>query len=341
VSADEPTLNSGAPGAVLLATESWSNGVSFVDPSRDGRVLARVEVGEAPWGLAVHGRRAYAATAEGLAVVDLGEAVRVALVEYLDQPTVVEYGEERAGGTAVVVSPDGAGVYVAVTIPGRNSTVEHFDTATGRFVRSVEVGLRPFDMRISADGTQLYTIDHDSFTVHTVRLPDFTVRRAEIAPFGTEGGLMSHQKPHYAAVAPDGSLLMPYQGKGLVIFDPTTQDYQTQPMTGDTHQHGVGLTGDGRLLVVGVGAIGGATRGPSLTIRDMASGEEVLVPLEKGHENVLEWRDPSDGRTKAILTGGSTSRGPWDGLTVIDLDSLERYEVAVPGRPQAAVLLGA
>ena len=151
---------------------------------------------------------------------------------------------------------------------------------------------------------------------------------------------MSHQKPHYAAVSVTGELLMPYQGKGLVTFDPQGQSYVTSPMTGDTHQHGVSLTRDGRLLVVGVGPIGGATLGPSLTIRN-ADGREVLVKLEKGHENVIEWVSPVDHRAKALLTGGSTSRGPWDGLTIVDLDSHKRYEVLVPGRPQGVAKLAA
>lgn len=329
-------------GGILVVTEGWSSGLSFVDPSRrKDAIRARVEVGAAPWGVAVHEgtRRAYVATAEGLAVVDLDRQALLDLVAYLDQPDHIEYGEERPGGTAVVVTPSGDDVYVAVTIAGRDSTVEQFDVASSLFVRSIGVGLRPFDMQISSDGRELYTIDHDSFTVHTISLPDHTVVRAEIAPFGTEGGLMSHQKPHYAAVAPNGKLLMPYQGKGLVVFDPRRQAYVTEPMTGDTHQHGVSLTRDGRLLVVGVGAIGGASRGPSLTIRDMATGDEIIVPLEKGHENVVEWVSPIDGRIKAVMTGGSTSRGPWDGLTVVDLESLETYEVVVPGRPQMAVVL--
>lgn len=332
----------GREGAVLAVTEGWSNSLAFVDPSEGGAgVIARVEVGTAPWAVAVHepSSRAYVSTAEGLAVVDLGTRLRLALVPFLDQAERFEYGEERPGGTGVVVTPDGSAVYVAVSRDGRTSTVEQLDTVTGSFVRSLEVGLRPFDLQISPSGHEVYTIDHDSFTVHTIRLADHEVLRAEVAPFGTEGGLMSHQKPHYAAVSRDGLLYMPYQGKGLVIFDPASQEYETRAMTGDTHQHGVGLTQDGRLLVVGVGAVGGATQGPSLTIRRLASDEETVLPLDKGHENVIEWLDPSDGRSKAIMMGGSTSRGPWDGLSVIDLESMEKYEVAVPGRPQMGVLL--
>lgn len=219
--------------------------------------------------------------------------------------------------------------------------MERFDTAAEAFTDSFEVGLRPFDVQISPAGDEVYTIDHDSFTLNTIRVPEHVVTSAEIAPFGTEGGLMSHYKPHYAAVAEDGTLYLPYQGQGLVVYSPGTRTYETRAMTADSHQHGVGLTTDGRLLVVGVGAIGGATKGPSLTIRDLGSGEETVLPLEKGHENVVEWLDAPDGRRKAILTGGSTSRGPWDGLAIVDLESLAVSEIAVPGRPQMGVLIAA
>lgn len=331
-------------GTTFVVTESHSDRIAFVDLTDPGSpVESEVVVGEAPWAVAVHegSRRAYVSTAVGLAVVDLDVRERIALVPYLAQPTVVEYGEERPGGTGVVVTPDGSAVYVAVTRAGLNSVVERFDTAAEAFTDSFEVGLRPFDVQISPAGDEVYTIDHDSFTLNTIRLPEHVVTSAEIAPFGTEGGLMSHYKPHYAAVAEDGTLYLPYQGQGLVVYSPGTRTYETRAMTADSHQHGVGLTTDGRLLVVGVGAIGGATKGPSLTIRDLGSGEETVLPLEKGHENVVEWLDAPDGRRKAILTGGSTSRGPWDGLAIVDLESLAVSEIAVPRRPQMGVLIAA
>ncbi|MDQ4215211.1 hypothetical protein [Microbacterium capsulatum] len=329
-------------GTVFVVTESHGDKIAFVDlTSPDAPVQSETVVGAAPWAVAVHdaSRRAYVSTAVGLAVVDLDSRERLALVPFQAQPSVIEYGEERPGGTGVVVTPDGSAVYVAITRTGLNSTVERFDTATGAFTDSFEVGLRPFDVQISPSGHEVYTIDHDSFTLNTITVPEHVVTSTEIAPFGTEGGLMSHYKPHYAAVAEDGTLYLPYQGQGLVVYSPETRTYETQPMTGDSHQHGVGLTTDGRLMVVGVGPIGGATKGPSLTIRDIASGEETLLPLEKGHENVIEWLDAPDGRRKAILTGGSTSRGPWNGLAIVDLDSLELDEIAVPDMPQMGVLI--
>lgn len=328
-------------GNIFVVTESHSDKIAFVDLSNEVQpVQSETVVGGSPWALAIDERSkvAYVSTAEGLAVVDLTTRERTALVPYRDQPSTIEYGEYRSGGSGVVVTPDGSIVCVGVFREGKNSSVELFDVATGEFTESFEVGLRPFDVQISPSGDEVYSIDHDSFTLHTINLPQRTVTQTEIAPFGVEGGLMSHYKPHYAAVAEDGTLFLPYQGRALAVYSPTTGQYRTEPMEGDTHQHGVCLTSDGRLLVVGVGEVGGATRGPSLTIRTVATGEEIIVPLGKGHENPVEWLDAPDGRPKAILTGGSTSRGPWDGLTIVDLESHTIVEIEVPNRPQMGVL---
>lgn len=331
-------------GAIFVVTESHGDSIAFVDLSDTRSPVQReTQVGAAPWAIAAHeqSRRAYVTTAEGLAVVDLDSRERLSLVPYLDQPEAISYGEYRPGGTGVVVTPDGSTVFAGVHRDGRTSTVERFDTAAGRFTDSFEVGDRPFDVQISPRGEEVYTIDHDSFTLHTISVRDHTVTRTDVAPFGTELGLLSHYKPHYAAVADDGTLYLPFQGQGLVVYTPETGEYTTEPMTADSHQHGVGLTADGRLLVVGVGPIGGATRGPSLTIRDLATGSETVLPLDKGHENPTEWLDAPDGRPKAVLTGGSTSRAPWDGIAVIDLESLEITELPVPKMPQMGVFIAA
>lgn len=331
-------------GNIFVVTESHSDKIAFVDLTNSVQpVQSETIVGSAPWAIAAHepSRRGYVTTGEGLAVVDLDSRERIALVPYLAQPTEQSFGEYRAGGTGVVVTPDGRAVYAGVHRDGLDSTVERFDTETLTFTDSFDVGLRPFDVQISPSGHEVYTIDHDSFTLHTITIADHAVTRTEVAPFGTDGGLMSHMKPHYAAVAEDGTLYLPYQGKGLVIYSPEDQSYRTETMTGDSHQHGVSLTADGRLLVVGVGPIGGATLGPSLTVRTIDTGEEILVPLGNGHENPVEWLDSPDGRPKAVLTGGSTSRGPWDGLTVVDLESHEITEFTVPGFPQMGVFITA
>ncbi|MEO8007799.1 MAG: proline--tRNA ligase, partial [Betaproteobacteria bacterium] len=43
----------------------------------------------------------------------------------------------------------------------------------------------------------------------------------------------------FRAVAADGKLWLPYQGRALVQFDPAMQTYHTVKLTGNSHQHGI------------------------------------------------------------------------------------------------------
>jgi len=341
-SASPPSPSTPVPARYLLATQAGSDSLVIVDPAdRDGSaVVGRIEVGEAPWGVAVHPgtRRAYVATARGVAVVDLDARRRVARVPYRDTPAHVSYGEYRLGGTGIAVSPDGRRVYVAVN-RGGSSTLETIDVASRRVVASTPVGLRPFDVLVSADGREAYTVDHDAFSVHVVDTRTFDARRIEVAPFGTEGGLASFEKPHYGVLDDDGALLLPYQGRVVVRLDPATGRTSTIPQTADSHQHGVTRTPDGRLVVVGDGPFGNADGGPNVAVLDPATGEERVEALDRVHETATTWTDPADGALKAVLAGGYTQSGAWDGATVVDLATLETYEIQIPGRPQVVVPL--
>ncbi|WP_435736365.1 YncE family protein [Cellulosimicrobium sp. PMB13] len=335
---DEPTATDPAEPRLLLATEAESDGLAVVDPTvRDGSaVVARVVVGPAPWGIATHGRTAFVATAQGVAVVDLDALVRTDLIPYRDAPSRVGYGEYRRGGMGIAVSPDGARVHVAVH-RGEDSTLETIDVATREVVASTPVGLRPFDVLVSADGSEVYTVDHDEFSVHVVDTTTFQAWRIEVAPFGTEDGLASFEKPHYAALDDDGTLLLPYQGRVLVRLDPATGTTTTVASAADSHQHGVARTPDGRVVVVGNGPFGNATGGPNVAVLDPATGEERVAPLTRRHETVTTWTDPGSGALHAVLAGGYTQAEAWDGATVVDLATLESSEIQIPGRPQVVV----
>lgn len=331
------------PQGALLVADFGSDTVTFVDPGTSGSgktagPIASLEVGTAPYGLVVgEDGRAWVATAEGVAVVDTERRTRIGTVPYETETGPVTTGEYRGGGMGIALAPDGRHVYVGVNVPDGNGTVEVIDTATREVAGVADVGRRPFDVDVSPDGREVYATDHDSFDVTAVDAGTLKTRRMEVAPYGTEGGLGSWLKPHYAVVRPeDGKLLLPFEGERLAVLDPRTGEVAIERMTADTHQHGAALAPDGTLLVVGTGPIGPDDEDPSLTVRT-PDGKERIVPLDGPHEDVAV---SADGRT-AYVTGGFTRDGYWDGITVVDLHDEENEPVRLEAgnRPLGIAIL--
>ncbi|MBT2470826.1 hypothetical protein J7E97_23900 [Streptomyces sp. ISL-66] len=324
------------PEGTLLVTDFGADTVTFVDPRRGA--VGSVPVGRAPYGLAVGADgRAWVATAEGVAVVDTRTRTRLARIPYRTTATgPVEGGEYRGGGMGIALSPDGAHAYIGVNVPGTTGVLEVVDTAKAEVTAVVPVGRRPFDVDVSRDGSEIYVTGHDSFDVTVVPAGSLRPRRIEVAPYGTQGGLGSWLKPHYAAVRPaDGMLLLPFEGERLAVVDASTGRTTIEELTADTHQHGVAVTADGRLLVVGTGAVEpGKGKGPSLTVRS-PDGAERVYPLDGPHEDVAVSRD---GRT-AYVTGGYTRDGYWNGITVVDLDTGSSRRLAAGSRPLGVAVL--
>lgn len=328
------------PQGTLLVTDFGADTVTFVDPAGRGAAadLGSVRVGTAPYGIALgEDGTAWVATAEGVAAVDTRTRVRTALVPHRTDTGPVTTGEYRGGGMGIALSPDGSRVYVGVNVPGGKGTLEVVDTERREVTRVVPIGRRPFDVDVSRDGRQVYATNHDSFDVSVVDTGDWTARRIEVAPYGTEGGLGSWLKPHYAAVRPsDGALLLPFEGERLAVVDPGTGRVRTEDMTANTHQHGVTAGADGTLYVVGTGPIDPSEDdGPSLTVRT-PEGDERVVPLDGPHETVAL---SADGRT-AYVSGGFTRDGYWNGLSAVDVATGRVTRLPVGERPLAVAVLG-
>ncbi|MFF2022169.1 hypothetical protein ACFVW2_10235 [Streptomyces sp. NPDC058171] len=321
------------PSGTLLVADFGADTVTFLHPE-DGP-FASVRVGTAPYGLALGADgRAWVATAEGVAVVDTRTRKNLGRIPYRTPTGPVTDGEYRGGGMGIALAPDGRRLYVGVNVPDGPGVLEVIDTAEREVTDVVPVGRRPFDVDVARDGSAVYATNHDSFDVTAVRTDTLTTRRFEVAPYGTEGGLGSWLKPHYAVVRDDGRLLLPFEGERLAVLDPRTGRVTVERMTADTHQHGAALTADGTLLVVGTGPVGEATGGPSLTVR-APDGTERLVPLDGPHEDVTVSRD---GRT-AYVTAGFTRAGYRDGVTVVDLARGETRWLPGGQRPLGAVVL--
>ncbi len=337
--------------ATLLVTNSAARHVSFVSPAAG--VLAQVEVGAAPWGIALAPATgpaetrgcAYVSTAEGVAVVqtaDESQRERVALVPYRDQAALMppRFGEYRPGGMGIAVSPDGALVYVGVYLANGPSRLDVLDAERLEVIGSVAIGVRPFEVLAgtAANGMpEAFAIDHDSYTVTVVDATDPTRPRARALP-AAPMGRSAFDKPHYGVVRPtDGRLLLPYQGRVLFVLDPATGRGASFPLRSDTHQHGVALSPDERhLYVVGTGPAGGANGPPGLSIVNLEAMTEEFLRLPRPHERLAV--DP-DGSRVYLAGGYSFADGGWDGLTVIDLTTRAVTEVPVPARPLDVVVL--
>ncbi|MFJ5232191.1 hypothetical protein ACIQBJ_20130 [Kitasatospora sp. NPDC088391] len=328
-----PAASPTAAGTLLVA-DFGADTVTFVDPQRGA--TGSVRVGTAPYAVVAGADgRSWVSTAEGVAEVDTRARTLTRLIPLRTATGPAGTGEYRGGGMGLALSPDGGRLYVGVNVPGKNGALEVVDTASGQVTGAAPVGRRPFDVDVSPDGREVYATGHDSFDVTVVAADTLATRRIEVAPYGTEGGLGSWLKPHYAAVRPgDGRLLLPFEGERLAVVDPRTGQVSVEPMTANTHQHGTTLTPDGRLLVVGSGPITGDDRGPSLTVRQ-PDGSERVHPLGTPHEDVAI---SADGRT-AYVTGGFTRDGSWDGITLVDLDSGATHRLAAGHRPLGIAVL--
>ncbi|MCA9859542.1 MAG: hypothetical protein KC438_07465 [Thermomicrobiales bacterium] len=288
----------------------------------------QIPIAASPWGVAVGPEgQGYLASAQAMTIVDGSSLLPVREVPYRTLIEAVGYGEYRTGGMGIAITPDGGTVAVGIHMNGSSGHVELFDVERGEFYATVPVGVRPFDVVASPDSKTIYSIDHDSFTITAIDLETLTPATIDAAPLGYG----EFDKPHYAAVRSDGTLLLPYVGQLLWMIDPAAGATSSLPMTSNTHQHGITLSADETVAyIVGTGPAGPATGAPNLTILDLETGDERIIELTRPHEQVAL---TGDERT-AILTGGYTfADGGWDGVTHIDLETDEISELIVPGRP--------
>lgn len=331
----------GPASSILLATLAHSDQIARIDPANeDSAAIEFLSVGAAPWGVGIHSptHTAFVSTAEGLAIVDLVTFTRRSLIPYLHPAPRISQGEYRPGGLGLAVAPDGSAVYVAVSVDTQTCFLEEFDVQRGVFTGSVLVGWRSFDVVVAPDGSWVATIDHDSFTVTVVDPISLRATTHEIAPFGTEGGLASWEKLHYAAVEPDGTIVLPVQGKVVVRLNPLTGEISTIPSTANSHAHGTALAGR-HLMTVGTGSFGNADGVPNLSVLNLDTGNERIAPLDVPHETVTAWTDAA-GSEWAVVAGGNTRDEGWDGITLVRLADLEQRKLNVPGYPQLVVAYG-
>ena len=313
----DPPSSTDVGAARLAAVLPERDALALVDPGRGA--VAEIAVGASPWGVAVSGSRAYVSTARHVAVVDVARRRVVARVPYRTRVAAVERGEYRQGGMGIAASSDGRRVYVGVHT-GERGVLEVLDTRRLEITRIARIGVRPFD--VLADGRSAFSVDHDSYGVTEVDARDGSTRTFPVAPLGRG----AFDKLNYGALDSRGRLLLPINGEVLAVLDPRTGRVTERPMRSGVHQAGVARRGS-RLLTVGAEALAGSS-GPNLSVFDLRSGRERVIPLRRPHEDVAV---SGDGRT-AYLSGGYT-RGGWPGLTVVSLPTGRTREVRLAAPP--------
>jgi len=296
---------------LLLVSQFKAHHLAYVDPQAG--VIARVKVGRAPYGVAIsEDGHAYVATAEGVAVVDIRARLRTALIPYQTSLSGRQWGEYRQGGMGIAVSPDGKMVAVGINRGHRAGQLEIISTQSQTVIASVPVGIRPFQVLFSNEGHEIYSIDHDSYSVTAYNLHERSSRVFDVAPLGYGG----FAKPHYAAINAKGDLLLPIQGRTLLQLNPKTGEQTQIPLSAQTHQHGVALSSDASaLFVVGTGPAGKVSGAAVLSRINLRDGREIHLPLHAEHEQIVL----NDDGTTAYLTGGNSFTEGWDGISVIDL----------------------
>ena len=324
-----------AAGDRLLVTLAAQQDLLIMDSG--GKITSRIKVGIAPWSVVTDGNgTAYVTTAEGLAVVDLKLKKRTALIPYLSRIDQPDYGEYRAGGMGLAISSDGERVYVGVYTGSRINQLEIIDTRQKRVVKGFAIQTRPFDVRLSSDGQFVASINHDAYSVTAIDLTHSEKKRQsqhyQVAPLGYG----AFDKPHYALFDDQGQLYLPVQGQAMAVLDIKSGNVLHQPLTGNTHQHGMAWRPHtDQMLIVGTGAAGRANGGANLTIYDAKTKKERIIPLNREHEQVAV---SQDGRY-AWLTGGQSFTGGWDGLSRVDLETAEVIEISVSGQPFGIAIL--
>jgi len=327
--ADESALRIPPDSDLLLVTQFKTSHLAYVDPHVG--VIAQVRVGRAPYSVVADAKYAYVATGEGVAVVDILEGLRIALIPYQASIEGIRWGEYRQGGMGIALSPDGKTVAVGVNLGSQNGQLELISTSSQTVLKSVAIGVRPFQVLFSREGDEVYSIDHDSYSVTAYNITSDTIRVFETAPLGYG----SFAKPHYAAMNKQGDLLLPIQGRVLLKLNPRTGEQTQIPMTAQTHQHGVTLScDDSTLYVIGTGPAGEAGKGASFSRINLGNGQGRNIALDQEHEQVVL---SMDGKF-AYLTGGNSFTEGWDGISVIDLERDDIQTIQVENQPLGVTL---
>ncbi|WP_433503806.1 Hsp70 family protein [Pseudonocardia halophobica] len=234
---------------------------------------ATIPVGRTPGFIALspNGRLAYIANRNAgvLTVMDTASDKVIAVVP-------VEAGPPQY----LAFAPDGERVYVSIFNDQRTiNLVGVLDTSTNAITSTIPVGVRPFALAVSPDGSKLYVPNHDSGTITVIdTATEAVVHDIRVAP-----------NPHWVAFSPDGTrAYAACHESGVVSIINTADDTVVGEVKVQTSPHSVEVSPDGK-LVANVNY-----DSDSVTVIDTAT-EQVIATVPVGRKpQDLAWAP--DGR---------------------------------------------
>ena len=246
------------------------------------------------------------------------------------------FAKQKLANPPAAFDVAGAGNVMIVRAPVLDSTDEGGQARTCSLLyplvaRWLFQDLTPLVVLFSNEGHEIYSIDHDSYSVSAYNLNDHSLRVFDVAPLGYGG----FAKPHYAALNAEGHLLLPIQGRTLLQLNPKTGEQIQIPLSAQTHQHGVALSNDAStLFIVGIGPAGEVNGAAALSRINLRDGRETHIPLHSDHEQIVL----SDDGKIAYLTGGNSFTEGWNGISVIDLTRNQIHSIPVEKQPLGIAL---
>jgi len=229
-------------GAIHPSASTVSSGQAAAVTAVDPTMIATVNVGANPWGVAVspNGSRAYVnnATDGTVSVIDTASNTTITTIKVGAYPwgVAVSPNGSRAYASAsdgtvsvidtasnttiktinvggnlgkVAVSPDGTRAYVTNQSAG---TVSVIDTASNTPIKTIPVGHGPFGVAVSPNGTRVYVTNTSDNSVSVIATTsNATIKTIKVG-----------QNPTAVAVSPNGTRAYVTSGDTVSVIDTTS-----------------------------------------------------------------------------------------------------------------------
>ncbi len=253
--------NSSITGSYAYITSSDTDTVAIIDTLTDNvtnivdtETFTNTDIrngGDSPYGVAV--------TPDGTEVyVTNTNSGTVSVIDTVTN-SVVAIVDVKGYARGIAVNPTGTKVYVASDFMDYDSErathgiVSEIDTATKTVTATIKVGVNPYGVAVSPNGTEIYVVNRDSSTISIV---DTTTKKFKATipvgdgdyyyPYNNEG-------PTGVAIAPDGKKLYVTSyvyGNAAVFVINTTTETITETIKVGTEPNGIAVNPDGTKVYV-------------------------------------------------------------------------------------------